>query len=72
MPGFPHFMKHPRNRIATSSQYTSGVEGYVFDGPAGVSSYSLVRLIDDVAAIVRGFGKQKVCLVGHDVGGGLA
>lgn len=42
------------------------------DKPAGVSAYSLARLVDDVAAIVRGFGRQQVCLVGHDVGGGLA
>jgi len=42
------------------------------DKPARVSDYSLARLIDDVAAIVRGFGRQKACLVGHDMGGGLA
>ncbi|HXN30943.1 MAG TPA: cupin domain-containing protein [Polyangiaceae bacterium] len=35
MPDFPHFMKHPQNRIATSSQHTSDVEGYVFDGADG-------------------------------------
>jgi quercetin dioxygenase-like cupin family protein len=32
---FPDFMKHPANRIATSSQATPGVEGYVFDGVDG-------------------------------------
>jgi quercetin dioxygenase-like cupin family protein len=32
---FPDFMKHPANRIATSSQATPGVEGYVFDGVEG-------------------------------------
>jgi pimeloyl-ACP methyl ester carboxylesterase len=42
------------------------------DKPAGVSAYSAARLIDDVAAIVRGFGRQKVCVVGHDFGGGVA
>jgi quercetin dioxygenase-like cupin family protein len=35
MKSFPEFMKHPANRIATSSQATSGVEGYVFDGADG-------------------------------------
>jgi mannose-6-phosphate isomerase-like protein (cupin superfamily) len=35
MPPFPAFMKHPSNRIATSSQHTPGVEGYVFDGAEG-------------------------------------
>jgi len=29
---FPEFMKQPVNRIASGSQATPGVEGYVFDG----------------------------------------
>jgi len=32
---FPDFMKNPANKIATSSQATPGVEGYVFDGADG-------------------------------------
>jgi mannose-6-phosphate isomerase-like protein (cupin superfamily) len=32
MNDFPAFMKNPANRIASSGQATSGVEGYVFDG----------------------------------------
>jgi quercetin dioxygenase-like cupin family protein len=35
MGDFPAFMKHPANRIATGSQATPGVEGYVFDGADG-------------------------------------
>jgi quercetin dioxygenase-like cupin family protein len=35
MKDFPAFMKNPINRIATSSQSTPGVEGYVFDGADG-------------------------------------
>ena len=35
MRDFPAFMKQPANRIATSSQATPGVEGYVFDGADG-------------------------------------
>jgi mannose-6-phosphate isomerase-like protein (cupin superfamily) len=35
MKEFPEFMKQPTNRIATSSQSTPGVEGYVFDGADG-------------------------------------
>jgi epoxide hydrolase 4 len=42
------------------------------DKPAGVPAYSSARVIDDVAAIIRGFGRQKVCVVGHDFGGGVA
>lgn len=35
MNAFPDFMKTPANRIATASQATPGVEGYVFDGVDG-------------------------------------
>jgi len=35
MKDFPDFMKKPANRIATTSQATPGVEGYVFDGAEG-------------------------------------
>jgi quercetin dioxygenase-like cupin family protein len=35
MPDFPAFVKNHANRIATSSQFTEDVEGYVFDGADG-------------------------------------
>lgn len=35
MRDFPDFMKNPTNRIASGSQATPGVEGYVFDGADG-------------------------------------
>jgi hypothetical protein len=35
VPDFPKFVKHPANRIASSSQYTEAIEGYVFDGADG-------------------------------------
>jgi quercetin dioxygenase-like cupin family protein len=35
MDDFPEFMKQAANRIATASQTTPGVEGYVFDGADG-------------------------------------
>ena len=35
MDDFPEFMKSSANRIATCSQSTPGVEGYVFDGADG-------------------------------------
>ncbi len=35
MEDFPQFMQHSANRIATTSQATPGVEGYVFDGVDG-------------------------------------
>ena len=35
MNDFPEFMKHPYNKISARSQYSKGVEGYVFDGADG-------------------------------------
>lgn len=35
MKEFPEFMQQPANKIATSSQATPGVEGYVFAGADG-------------------------------------
>ncbi len=35
MNAFPKFMKNPANRIAAQTQYTPGIEGYVFDGADG-------------------------------------
>jgi len=35
MDDFPQFMKNAANRIATASQATPGVEGYLFDGADG-------------------------------------
>lgn len=32
---FPEFMRNEANRIATKSQATPGIEGYVFDGADG-------------------------------------
>lgn len=35
MNDFPGFMKNPANMIDPSSQFTPGIEGYVFDGIDG-------------------------------------
>ncbi len=32
---FPGFMKHPANMVDPDSQFTPGIEGYVFDGADG-------------------------------------
>ena len=32
MKDFPEFMKNPANKVDPKSQYTPGIEGYVFDG----------------------------------------
>ncbi len=35
MKEFPEFMRNPANRIDEASQYTDGLEGYVFNGAGG-------------------------------------
>ena len=35
MKEFPNFVRNPKNRISTASQFTEDVEGYVFDGADG-------------------------------------
>ena len=42
------------------------------DRPADVESYSLLRILEDVVAILDAFGRQRSFVVGHDVGGGVA
>jgi mannose-6-phosphate isomerase-like protein (cupin superfamily) len=62
---FPEFMKSPRNKIATSSQATPGVEGYLFDGADGsqmafwtcgetATSASHVHDYDEYMLVVQG------------------
>ena len=41
------------------------------DRPKGVDSYSVLRLVEDVIAILDAFGRERAFVVGHDMGGGL-
>jgi pimeloyl-ACP methyl ester carboxylesterase len=42
------------------------------DKPKGATAYSVERLVGDAVAVVRGFGRERACIAGHDFGGGLA
>ena len=42
------------------------------DRPKGVDSYSVLRIVEDVIAILDTFGRERAFIVGHDVGGGVA
>jgi quercetin dioxygenase-like cupin family protein len=82
MNDFPEFMKAPRNKIATSSQYTKGIEGYVFDGAdgsqmafwtcaAGGTSKEHVHDFDEYMVVIQGkytlmIGGRKIPLNGGD------
>ena len=78
MNDFPEFMKSGANRIATSSQATPGVEGYVYDGTDGsqmafwtchgtANSAAHVHDYDEYMVVVEGcytlvFGDRRVAV----------
>jgi len=68
MSDFPAFMKNPINRIATSSQHTPGIEGYVFDGADG-SQVAFWRLERDAvtAEYVHAFDEWFLVVEGSYV-----
>jgi len=42
------------------------------DQPVGVENYTMEKLVGDVAAVIRHFGREKAVIVGHDWGGMVA
>jgi len=65
MKEFPSFMKQAVNRIATSSQATPGVEGYVFDGADGSQvAFWTCRETAASAAHVHEFDEYMVVVEG--------
>jgi pimeloyl-ACP methyl ester carboxylesterase len=42
------------------------------DRPHGVDAYSMLRVVEDVIAILDAFGRERAFVVGHDFGGGVA
>jgi epoxide hydrolase 4 len=42
------------------------------DKPKGIMSYVLDELVEDIVQLIRNITKDKVMLVGHDWGGGVA
>jgi reactive intermediate/imine deaminase len=50
MNGFPDFMKNPANLISTKSQFSPGIEGYVFDGADGSQMAFWECCIDGVSS----------------------
>ena len=49
------------------------LRGYNRSGrPAGVASYAMPRLVEDVVAVIRHFGAERATIVGHDWGGAIA
>jgi len=42
------------------------------DQPAGDENYAMPKLVSDIAAVIKHFGKEKAIIVGHDWGGVVA
>jgi quercetin dioxygenase-like cupin family protein len=81
MDTFPEFMKNPANRISAETQYTKGVEGYVYDGvdgsqmafwtyPAGGKSAEHVHDYDEYFTVVQGQYTVQIKGKGFPVGVG--
>ncbi|MFA4901169.1 MAG: cupin domain-containing protein [Desulfobaccales bacterium] len=76
MNDFPEFMKAPRNKISSSSQYAAGIEGYVFDGAEGSQmafwtcavdgiSKEHVHDFDEYFVVIQ--GKYTIMIGGHKI-----
>jgi pimeloyl-ACP methyl ester carboxylesterase len=76
--GFPEFWWSWRNQIkalagAGFHVVAPDLRGYnASDKPAGVGSYKLARLSQDVADVIRAYGADKAYVAGHDWGGAVA
>jgi mannose-6-phosphate isomerase-like protein (cupin superfamily) len=77
MNDFPEFMKNPLNKIASQSQYTEDIEGYVFDGADGSqmafwtskkarTSAEHVHEYDEYLVVVQGQYKRIPVNVGEE------
>ena len=75
--GFPEFWHSWRYQLdVLSDKFTvvaPDLRGYNWsDKPAGIDSYRIDRLMDDVLGLIRHFGHEQAAIVGHDWGGWVA
>ena len=75
--GFPDYWytwRHQMEALSDSHQVVAiDMRGYNrSDKPAGVESYKMKHLVDDVRAVIGHFKKEKATIVGHDWGGAVA
>lgn len=75
--GFPDYWYTWRNQIPELAKNYQVVaidqRGYnLSEQPEGVENYAMPKLVGDVAAVIRHFGKEKAIIVGHDWGGAVA
>ncbi len=76
--GFPDFWggwKHQIEALANAGfrVVAPDLRGYnLSDKPRGIGAYSIEKLTNDVAALIRYLGAEKAAVVGHDWGGVIA
>jgi len=75
--GFPeswYSWRHQLRALADSFECVApDLRGYgETDAPLGVANYTLEKLVDDVADLIRSLGREKAFVVGHDWGGAVA
>ncbi len=75
--GFPDYWYTWRNQIPALAEHFQVVamdlRGFnKSDQPEGVQRYGMPRLVRDVRAVVKHFGKKQAVIVGHDWGGAIA
>jgi epoxide hydrolase 4 len=71
--GFPEFWYSWRSQLTSlSDEYTivaPDLRGYnLSDKPLGSNEYSVEKLVDDVAGLIRHLGHENAALIGHDWG----
>ncbi len=75
--GFPEFWYSWRHQIeALSEEYTvvaPDMRGFnLSDKPKAVSEYETSKLVDDIAGLIRYFGREQAAVIGHDWGATVA
>ncbi len=66
MADFPAFMRQASNRIASASQYTEGIEGYLFDGADGSQVAFWTAREDRVSSVhTHDFDEYVLVIEGH-------
>lgn len=75
--GFPDFWYSWRHQMAALAPHFKVIaidmRGYnLSDKPEGIENYKMEHLHDDIRAVIRHAGEEKVTLVGHDWGGAIS
>ena len=75
--GFPDFWytwRHQMEALAPHFKVIAiDMRAYnLSDKPEGIQNYKMQHLLDDIRAVIKDTGEQKVTLVGHDWGGAIS